>query len=49
MNAGLWTPLWIGRIAVAVGALTTEVRAQEPIDPSDFSELTSRSLARPNR
>jgi hypothetical protein len=25
--------LWIGRIAIAVAALTTQVRAQEPIDP----------------
>ena len=33
MNAILWTLLWIGRTAVAIGALTTEVRAQEPIDP----------------
>lgn len=33
MNSGSWTLFWVGRTMVAVGALTTGARAQEPNDP----------------
>ena len=49
MNAGLWALLWIGRVAVAVGALTTEVRAQEPINPIGLQRTDFTVAGAPSR